>query len=374
MNRDTSVREPLMRIAARSPMPLLSRWGVRLAGVAVGLVACSVLIICFTGLNPLTVYGTMIEANFGSVGTLWITIRDTMILLLVGLALAPAFKMKFWNIGGEGQILVGGLATAAVMKLLGDSLPAPLLFAVMLLCSMLAGLIWGLIPAIFKAGWNTNETLFTLMMNYIALQIISAFSIIWEAKKGSGSIGVINRVSKAGWLSSDWLSGIFGARNYMVHVTLVMTLAVLVFVYMRYTKHGYELSVVGESEHTAQYAGISVKRVILRTMMISGALCGLAGFVLVSGSSHTISTVTADGRGFTAIIVAWLGKLNPFYMLLVAFFLIFMDYGAMGVASACRLNVAFSDIITGVLLFFILGCEFFIRYRLIFRSRHKEAQ
>ena len=106
--------------------------------------------------------------------------------------------------------------------------------------------------------------------------------------------------------------------------------------------------------------------------MLSGALCGLTGFILVSGSSHTISTTTASGRGFTAIIVAWLGKLNPFYMLLISFFLVFMDYGAKGVASVCRLNAAFSDIITGVLLFFILGCEFFIRYRVIFRGHHAE--
>ena len=372
MSKTQSIKEPLLRIAARTPLNWYRRYLVRLLGVLCGMAASSILILAFTGLSPLQVYATMFESSFENLNVFWVTARDTMILLLVGLALAPAFRMRFWNIGGEGQILIGGLATAACMRLLGEALPPALLMLSMILSSMAAGLLWGLLPAIFKAHWNTNETLFTLMMNYIAIQIVSAFSIIWEAKKGSGSIGVINRTGKQGWLVSVIWPNALGSRNYMLHVIIVMSLAVAMFVYMRYTKHGYELAVVGESENTARYAGINVKRVILRTMMMSGALCGLTGFILVSGSSHTISTSTADGRGFTAIIVAWLGKLNPFYMLLISFFLVFMDYGAKGVASACRLNAAFSDIITGVLLFFILGCEFFIRYRVIFRGHHAE--
>lgn len=381
MHKSSSVREPLFRIAQRRSMPRLSRWGVRLLGVLAGVLLCSIIILAFTDLDPVTVFSTMFNANFGEPGlkaeyrmkTIWSTIRDTMTLLLVGLALAPAFRMKFWNIGGEGQILVGGLATAAVMKLCGDLLPSPLLFAGMVLASLLAGMIWGVIPAFFKAHWNTNETLFTLMMNYIAMQLVSAFSIIWEAKKGSGSIGVINRATKAGHLPTV-LVDTFGKGNYIIHVLIVLTLCVAVYVYMTYTKHGFELSVVGESENTARYAGINMKKVIIRTMMISGALCGLAGFILVSGSSHTISVSTTGGRGFTAIIVAWLGQLNPIFMLLISYFLVFMDYGARGVASACRLNVAFSDIITGVMLFCILGSEFFIRYRVIRRGHHAEAE
>ncbi len=373
MSSGKNVREPLFHIVRRRNMPFLRRVLVRFLGVLCGILACGIMILCFTGLNPAVVFTTMIDSNFGNLNTFWITVRDTMILLLVGVALAPAFRMRFWNVGGEGQILIGGFATAACMRLLADSVSSPVLFVSMIAASMLSGMIWGLIPAIFKAKWNTNETLFTLMMNYIAIQIVSAFSIIWEAKKGSGSIGVINLSTKAGWMNSALLPDLLGKRNFMLHVIIVMVLAVLMFIYMRYTKHGYEISVVGESTNTARYAGIDVNRVILRTMMLSGAICGLAGFILVSGSSHTISTVTADSRGFTAIIVAWLGKLNPFYMLLISFFLIFMDYGAMGVATACRLNESFSDIITGVLLFFILGCEFFINYRIVKRGHHREV-
>ena len=370
---------PLFHLAQRRSMPRLQRWGVRLLGVLCGMIVCAVIILLFTDLDPVTVFRTMIEANYGGsdiqfayrLKTFWTTVRDTVTLLLVALALAPAFRMRFWNIGGEGQILVGGLATAAVMKLMGDAVSTPVLYVCMIGASMLAGLIWGVLPAFFKAHWNTNETLFTLMMNYIAIQLVSAFSILWEAKKGSGVIGVINKTTKAGHMPTI-LTEVFGSGNYIIHVLMVLALCVAVYVYMTYTKHGYELSVVGESENTARYAGIDIKKVIIRTMMISGALCGLAGFLLVSGSSHTISTSTADGRGFTAIIVAWLGQLNPIFMLIISYFLVFMDYGARGVATVCRLNSSFSDIITGILLFFILGSEFFIRYRVIFRGRKKE--
>ncbi len=375
------MREPLIRMAKRDGVGFGKKLLVYAGAIVLALLVCSGLILWITGLNPLYVYRIMWEATFGSAEiawefrmiTIWDTLRDTMILLCVALALTPAFKMKFWNIGGEGQILVGGLATAAIMRYAGESLPTFWLFFTMVAASMLAGLVWGLVPAIFKARWNTNETLFTLMMNYIATQVVAAFSILWEAKKGSGSIGVINRASKAGHMSTDFLSQWFGTGNYIINVIIVLTLTVFIFLYIRYTKHGYEISVVGESENTARYAGINVKKVIVRTMLLSGALCGLAGFILVSGSSHTISIDTSDGRGFTAIIVTWLSKFNPFVMILVSFFLVFMDYGAKGVASTCGLNKAFSDIITGVILFFILGSEFFINYRLIFRGGRKEV-
>ena len=143
--------------------------------------------------------------------------------------------------------------------------------------------------------------------------------------------------------------------------------------YLKKTKHGYEIAVVGESENTARYAGINVKKVIIRTMAISGALCGLTGFLLVSGSSHTISTNTAGGRGFTAIIVSWLAKFNPYIMLLISFFLVFLDNGAVQIASQYGLNESASEVMTGIVLFFLIGCEFFLNYRVVFRGKHEEA-
>ena len=381
MKKEQTLREPFVRMVKRDAMPGWQRACIYALALLLALIVCSAVIVAFTGLNPVTVFKTMFETTFGTPDlawknramSIWTTVRDTMILLCVALALVPAFRMRFWNIGGEGQILVGGLATAFAMRQFGDAMPTWLLFTCMVCFSLLAGMVWGLLPAVFKAFWNTNETLFTLMMNYIAIQIVSAFSILWEAKQGSGSIGVINKATKAGHMTTSWLSGAFGTKNYIIDVMIVLALTILIFVYMKYTKHGYELTVVGESGNTARYAGINVRRVIIRTMALSGALCGLAGFILVSGSSHTISTNTAGGRGFTAIIVAWLAKVNPFMMIVISFFLVFMDYGAKGVATSCGLNKAFSDIITGIILFFILGSEFFINYRLVFRGGRKEA-
>ncbi len=381
MKKEQTLREPFVRMVKRDAMPGWQRACIYALALLLALIVCSAVIVAFTGLNPVTVFKTMFETTFGTPDlawknramSIWTTVRDTMILLCVALALVPAFRMRFWNIGGEGQILVGGLATAFAMRQFGDAMPTWLLFTCMVCFSLLAGMVWGLLPAVFKAFWNTNETLFTLMMNYIAIQIVSAFSILWEAKQGSGSIGVINKATKAGHMTTSWLSGAFGTKNYIIDVIIVLALTILIFVYMKYTKHGYELTVVGESGNTARYAGINVRRVIIRTMALSGALCGLAGFILVSGSSHTISTNTAGGRGFTAIIVAWLAKFNPFMMIVISFFLVFMDYGAKGVATSCGLNKAFSDIITGIILFFILGSEFFINYRLVFRGGRKEA-
>ena len=182
---------------------------------------------------------------------------------------------------------------------------------------------------------------------------------LWENPAGSNSVGVINQQTKWGWFPK-----LFG-KEYSLNVILVLTLTIGMFVYLKYSKHGYEISVVGDSENTARYAGISVRRVTIRTMAISGAICGLAGYIAVAGVGHTISTTTAGGRGFTAIIVAWLAQFNSFVMILISFLLVFLQKGAVQIASQFNLNDYASNIITGIILFFILGSEFFINYRLI---------
>ena len=254
------------------------------------------------------------------------------------------------------------------MIYLGNSLPPVLLFPLMLAGSALSAMVWAAIPAFFKAYWNTNETLFTLMMNYVAMQVITYCIIFWENPKGSNSVGTINSATKGGWLPK------FFGLDYGWNLVIVLALTLAMFIYLKYSKQGYEIAVVGESENTARYAGINVKRVILRTMALSGAICGIAGFIIVSGASHTISTSTAGGRGFTAIIVSWLSKFNAFAMILVSFFLVFMQKGAGQIASQFNLNENASDVITGIILFFILGCEFFINYKVAVRSRRKDTQ
>lgn len=364
--RNSVVNEPFVRISRRNTISVWKAWLVRGVFLVFALLVSALLIFTITKLNPFEVYSSMFDGVFGNKMRSWNTFKDVAFLLCISIGLAPAFKMKFWNIGAEGQVLVGGIATAACMIYFSD-LPTPLLFLCMIVTSMLCGAVWGLIPAVFKANFGTNETLFTLMMNYVAIQITSFLVSKWENPYGSNTVGIINSITRAGWFPS------IGGQKYALNVIVVLVLTAVMFIYLKYTKHGYEIAVVGESVNTARYAGINVKKTILRTMLISGAICGLAGFVAVSGASHTISVDTAGGRGFTAIIVAWLAKFNTPMMILVSLLIVFLENGAGEIATDFGLNEHASEIISGIILFFILGSEFFINYKLVFRAKHKEV-
>ena len=357
---------PVLHISKRTALPWYKAWAVRGAAILLALVVCAVVTTALTNLNPLGVFKTMFDGAFGTERKVWILGQNIAILLCVSLAVTPAFKMRFWNIGGEGQILVGGLATATCMILLGDKLPNWLLIVVMFVASCTAGAIWGGIPAICKAKWNTNETLFTLMMNYVATQLVAYFIIVWEVPKGAGKIGIINQETHAGWLPQ------IGSYKYLLNILIVAVLTVIMYFYLTRSKHGYEIAVVGESEKTARYVGIKVEKVIVRTMMISGGLCGLAGLLLVGGTDHTITTTIGNNRGFTAVMVSWLAKFNPLVMVITTFLLVFLSRGASEITTIYSLNHSFGDILTGIILFFIIGSEFFIGYRLSFLRKDKK--
>lgn len=359
-------KEPLLHISKRDNLSAGRAWAIRGIALLAALVFCGVITLLVTGLNPIKVYTTMAQEAFGTARKTWVLFKDLAILLCVSLAVTPAFRMRFWNIGGEGQILMGALATASCMILLGGKIPNGLLIVISFLAALVAGAIWGAIPAFCKAKWKTNETLFTLMMNYVALQLVSFFIIIWEVPKGAGKIGIINANSMAGWLPT------VGGYKYLLNVLIVAVLTVLMYIYLNYTKHGYEIAVVGESERTARYVGIKVPRVIIRTMALSGALCAFAGFLRVAGTDHTLTTTITDGYGFTAVMVSWLAQFNPITMVFAAFILTFLDRGASGISTQFRLNESFADILTGIILFFIIGSEFFIRYRISFRKSEKK--
>lgn len=365
MSKDMTVtkKEPFVRMTKRDSISTVKACGIRVIAVLLSLVVAALVIVAITKQNPIQVYLGILDGAIGTNRRIWVTIRETVLLLCIALGLTPAFKMKFWNIGAEGQILMGGTATAALMIYAGDAMPNWLLLIVIFIASAAAGMIWGVIPAFFKAHFNTNETLFTLMLNYVAMQIVTFCIVFWENPAGSNTVGIIGAAGQKGWFPQ-----VFG-NSYGLNVILVAILTIGIHIYMKYSKQGYEISVVGESQNTARYAGINVKKVIIRTMMISGAICGFAGSLIVSGASHTISTSTAGGRGFTAIIVAWMSKFNPFAMIIVSAFLVFMQQGSIQIASQYGLNESASDIITGILLFFLIGCEFFINYRLEFRKK-----
>ena len=357
---------PLFHISKRAALPWYRAWGIRALAIILALIVSALITGVTTGLDPLKIYATIFTGAFGTARKSWITAQNVAILLCISLAVTPAFKMRFWNIGAEGQVLIGGLASAACMKCLAGVLPGSSLIAVMVVSSVAAGAIWAGIPAIFKAKWNTNETLFTLMMNYVATQLVAFFVIVWEVPKGAGQIGIINQSTEAGWLP------VVAGNKYLLSVLVVAVLTVFIYVYLNYSKHGYEISVVGESERTARYVGIKVDRVIVRTMLLSGAVCGVAGLLLVGGINHTVSTTIADGRGFTAVMVSWLAKFDPIIMIFTSFLLVLLDRGAGEIATQFSLNQSFADILTGIILFFIIGCEFFISYKINFRKAGKE--
>ena len=368
--KEVKSREKPFHIVKRTDMPIWKSWMIRILSVLASLVVCAVIIVAVTGDNPLQIYGTMVKGAVGSVRRVWVLLQEVALLLCVSLAVTPAFKMRFWNIGAEGQVLMGGLGATAVMLLFGHKLPAPVVLPLVIVVSIVCGAIWGVIPAIFKAFWNTNETLFTLMMNYIAIQIVSYFTYIWSSNKGNNVINTINTDNHAGWLNLPQSVDKYG---YLLNIIIVAVLTVLMYFYLNRSKQGYEIAVVGESINTARYAGINVKKVIIRTMLISGALCGVAGMLLVSGTDHTITPNTAAGRGFTAIMVSWLAKFNPLFMVLTSLLLVFMEQGAKEISTVFGLNDSFSEIIAGIIIFFIIGSEFFINYS-IKRTHEKEAQ
>lgn len=357
---ERKVHEPLFHISKRDAVSWKRALLVRVITVLGAFLVSGILSWILIGVDPFTFIGKLFEGIFGTERRIWVMLRNLSILLCIALALAPAFKMRFWNIGAEGQVLMGGLATAICMYYLGDKLPEPVVWLCMIVAGIAAGALWAVIPAIFKAFWNTNETLFTLMMNYIAMQLVSFFTNVW-VKDGSGTLK-----------NETHLHGIMLPQlgnMYLLPIIVVALLTAGMFVYLKYSKHGYELSVVGESENTARYIGIDVKKVIIRTMAVSGAICGVAGLLLTGAINGTVTTATAGGQGFTAIIVSWLGKFNPLYMILTSFLVVFLDRGMVPLNLT---NDAFSAIITGIVFFIIIGCEFFLSYQI--KRRHEKAQ
>ena len=356
----------LFHIAKRDALPWYQATLIRGCAILLALVVCALVTMLTTGENPFSIYATIFKGAFGTARKTWVTFQNLAVLLGISLAVTPAFKMRFWNIGAEGQVLIGCLATAACMICLGDKIPNALLILISLLAALVAGGIWGILPAFFKAKWNTNETLFTLMMNYIATQLSAFFIIVWEVPKGAGKIGIINQNSEAGWLP------VIGGQKYLLIILVVAILTVLMYIYLNYSKHGYEIAVVGESQRTASYAGIKVERVIIRTMLLSGAVCGLMGFLLTAGTDHTLTTTIVGGRGFTAVMVSWMAKFNPIVMIFTSLLLVVLGRCASEISSTFSMNQSFSDILTGIILFFIIGSEFFITYQVSLRKNGKK--
>ena len=366
--KQKTVREPLIHITKRDDVSFKKSALIHFIGIVIALVLSSLLIVGITGLNPLELFKSMYEgvigtpmANSGINKKYMESVHLMAILLCISLAVTPAFKMKFWNIGAEGQVLMGCLTSAYCMIEFGGLVDNTVLLIIMFLASVTVGAIWAVIPAICKALWNTNETLFTLMMNYVAMTLVSYFIMVKD-KSGRSDLGIINERTGYGYLPNLF------ERNYIFNILIVTAVTIIMFIYLKYSKQGYEISVVGESENTARYIGINVKKVIIRTVAISGAICGLAGFMIVAGDKHSINSSIVGGQGFTAIMVSWMAKFNPIIMVPVSALIIFLSVGSKYATSAFRIDNSIGDILTAIVIFSIIACEFFTHYKINFRK------
>ena len=342
----------------QNSLVLYAATGIVLLALLLGAV-----VIAISGVNPFKAYGTIITGALGKKTAIRQTVKIAVPLLGCALAIAPCFKMRFWNIGAEGQITAGAIAASYFALYWVGKVPSAVLLLIMGAAGAVAGGIWALIPAFFKARWNTNETLFTLMMNYIIIGVVRWLQGgPWEGRPGSQIIPMFDQ--------SAWLPEVFGVHCGWI---IVLVLVVVMHLYMNYTKHGYEIAVIGDSLNTARYAGMNVGHVMMRTMFLSGAISGLVGFIVASGANNTLYDGVANGVGFTSITVAWLSQLNAFAMIVISALLAILEKGAETLQTAMQVPTSISDIVTGILLFCMLGCEFFINYRMIFRRKQAEA-
>ena len=268
------MNEPLIRVVKKAELGSRETFILRLEAILLALVAGG-LFILIIGQNPFVIYKTIITGALRSGMAIQATVKIAIPLLIASRGVTLAFKMKFWNIGAEGQIIAGGIC-ASYFALFHSGWNHWVLVIVMFIAGAVGGGLWGLIPAWFKTKYDTNETLFTLMLNYIALNIIVFLREGPWRDPGSQGYAKIARFDK-----NAALDKVFGIQFGWI---IALVLLVLVFVYMKYSKQGYEIGVVGESQETARYAGMNVRKVILRTMFLSGAVCGIGGMVQATGS------------------------------------------------------------------------------------------
>ncbi len=362
-------KAPLIRLAKRDSMKSGNVWAIRIGSVLFALILGCIPIV-ITGNNPFNAYGLIVKGSLFKPYYIQQTIKIMVPLLGAALAIAPCFKMKFWNIGAEGQITAGAMACTYIAIHFTGKLPHIVLLLLMAFAAALVGGFWAFLPGFFKAKYNTNETLFTLMMNYIAIGIVAWLQGgPWEGRKGTQMIYLFDDTVHP--LAPDALLEVFPKfKSFKLDIGWIIVLLILVFIhfYMKYSKHGYEIAVIGDSLNTARYAGMNVGWIMERTMLLSGAICGIVGFIYVAGLNHTLTSNVANGVGFTAITVAWLAQLNAFAMIAISFILAVLTKGSSFLQQQIGVPAAISDIVSGILLFCMLGCEFFINYKVIFKK------
>ena len=366
---ESKVREPLFHVVKREGLPIWKTLLVYAAAIVGGLLLVSIFCaVCSEDIdNPLEMFSSMFDGAFGTERRIWIFVREGALLLGVSLALLPAFKMRFWNLGANGQIVISCLVCYSIMNWANTSetpIPNAIVVIMIILFGVGAGIVWAAIPAVFKAFFGTNETLFTLMMNDRAQGLVTVMITIW-APTGSGSLSPIKNYGLPNVINEHFLA-----------ILTISLITVFIFFYLAKSKHGYELAVVGESEKTAKYAGINVKLVTIRTLILSGAICGIVGLLITGGISHSVSSVSHNNMGFTAIMTSWLAGFNPLITIATSFLITFISLGMGQVRQDFGFyNDAIANVALGIVYFFIIACHFFINYKLVFRnSKHLEEK
>ena len=358
-------RKPLIHVSRRNIVPVKTVIIIKAISIASALLMCGIISSFFSPGSFFSFYQYLIEGTFFSLNTTLATLWSAAILLLIAVAITPAFKMKFWNIGAEGQVLMGGFGAAIIMKFIAPDLPNAVALLIMLAMAILFAAVWALIPSIFKAFFNTNETLFTLMMNYIAMGFVAAFSLKFKAT-GNTALGILNASTHAGWIPE-----VFDFK-YIINIAVIAILVFSVWFYLKYSKHGYEIAVLNGSTRTAEYVGINVKLVTMRTMILCGVLCGVAGWLIVAGASHTVSDSIVGGRGFTAVMISWLGHFNPLAMILYSLLNAVITTGSSNAAANLGYSGEVASVLSGIFFLVILTSEFFVNFKVRLNLHKKE--
>ena len=315
------------------------------------------ILLLLTGVNPIVTYQAMVRGAFGSSYALSETLVVAIPLMLTSLGVAIAFRMRFWNIGAEGQLVFGGIAAAGVALHFADFIPGGLLLPAILLAGMVAGALWAGIPAALKAYLGVDETLTTLMLNYVAILFASyLYYGAWRDPMGMGFPGTARFVEDA------WLPRFFGRAHYGL-IFAVIGAIILWFIFNR-TRWGFELKIIGENKTAAKYLGIKIAGNIVLALLLSGALSGLAGATQVAGIFRRLQTGLAAGYGYTAIIIAWLSQLNPIAVLFVSVLMGALFVGGDQVQMMMGLPSAVGFVLQGLILFPMLAGMLFTEYRL----------
>lgn len=345
-----------MRIVVRDNIGANKAFLIRLAGIA-----CAVLtgmaFLAIAGYDPVSAMVSLLEGAFGNARRIAKTIEFAVPLVITSLGISLAFRMKFWNIGAEGQICMGAFA-ASYFALFCSDWPAWLLFAAMMGASLIAGALWAAIPAFLRVKWATNETLVTLMLNYVAIKFIQYLQYnAWKDPKALGFPKI--KMFEQNALLPD----IFGVNaGWIVAVALIAVM----YLFISYSKGGYRIKVIGESVDTARYAGINVAKTVVLTVCAGGALAGLTGMIQAVGVEHTLNETLSAGYGYTAIITAWLARLNPLAIGAVCILFAALIQGSNFIQTAHNIPSAAASVFHGLILLFVLAFEFFIKYKVVF--------